>query len=84
MAEYEKQTGGEEWDVTYTSLEEVRGLEKKAYAEGNAASTTFTLRRIWAEGGTLYEKRDNELIGGEDTEGLELAVKRAIAVQLGG
>ena len=58
-------------------------MEKKAYEEGLGTATIYTLRRIWATGGTLYEKRDNGLIGGEDTEGLELAVKRAVEVQGG-
>jgi hypothetical protein len=32
--------------------------------------TPLTLRRIWTEGGTLYDKRDNgRIFGGE--EGLE-------------
>lgn len=83
LAEYEKQTGGEKWAVEYTPLEKLKELEKKAYEEGKGTATIYTLRRIWGEGGTLYEKRDNELVGGEDTENLELAVKRAIAVQLG-
>jgi hypothetical protein len=62
-------------------LEKARELERQAYASGTPAATYFTLRRIWGEGGTLYEKRDNGLIDGEDTETLEDAVKVAIALQ---
>lgn len=80
VAEFEKQTG-EKWSVSYTSLEKVRELEKKAYADKSPASTAYTLKRIWAEGGTLYEKRDNGLIDAEDTDTLEIAVKVAIAKQ---
>jgi hypothetical protein len=38
----------------------------------------FTLRRIWTEGGTLYEKRDNEAIGVMSTGTLEEVVRSAI------
>jgi len=79
VAEFEKQTGGEKWNVSYTPLEKIRELEKQAWATGNG--TGYTLRRIWAEGGTLYEKRDNGLIDGEDMDTLEHAVGVAIAQQ---
>lgn len=82
VAEFEKQTGGEKWSVTYTSFERLRELEKEAYANNHPAATLYTLRRIWAEGGTLYEKRDNGLIDGEDTETLSDAVRDAIAAQV--
>ena len=61
---------GKKWDVSYTSLEELRTLEKKAWEEEWPVRTPLTLRRIWTEGGTLYEKRDNEKIDGGE-EGLE-------------
>jgi hypothetical protein len=83
VAEFEKQTG-DKWDVTYTSLEKLKELETAAWERKDPAATIFTLRRIWAEGGTLYEKRDNGLIDGEDTESLEDAVRDAIATQQGG
>jgi hypothetical protein len=76
VAEFERQTG-DKWSVSFTPLERARELERQAYA----AATYFTLRRIWGEGGTLYEKRDNGLIDGEDTETLEDAVKAAIGLQ---
>ena len=80
VAEFEKQTG-EKWTVAYTSLEKLRELESAAWENKNPIAPLFTLRRIWAEGGTLYEKRDNALIDGEDTETLEDAVKDAIKIQ---
>lgn len=64
LAEFERQTGGQPWsDVTYTSLQQLRELEAAAWEAGSPDATVLTLRRIWTEGGTLYEKRDNELIG---------------------
>lgn len=81
VAEFEKQTG-DKWSVSYTTPEKVRELEKEAYANKNPAATVFTLKRIWGEGGTLYEKRDNYLIDAEDTETLEDAIKTTIAAQL--
>ncbi|KAK2023472.1 NmrA-like family protein [Colletotrichum zoysiae] len=79
LAEFEKQTGAK-WDVTYTPLQKLREAEEKAWAEGVPFATIFTLRRIWAEGGTLYDKTDNETIGlgPGDVETLEVAVKRAL------
>ena len=79
VAEFEKQTGGEKWEIEYTSLEKLKDWEEKAWAEG--AGTVFTLKRIWAEGGTIYDSRDNGLIDGEDTDGLADAVRLSIEVQ---
>ncbi|KAL2067539.1 hypothetical protein VTL71DRAFT_1964 [Oculimacula yallundae] len=81
VAEFEKQTG-DKWRVSYTPLEKVRELEKEAHASKNPAATVFTLKRIWGEGGTLYDKRDNGLIDAEETETLADAVKKTIAAQL--
>lgn len=80
LAEYEKQTGAK-WTVASATLDEVKTLEAKLWAEGVPKATGVTLRRIWAEGGTLYQKNDNEVIGVKegDTESLEVAVKRALA-----
>ena len=81
LKELEKQTGGESWTVENYTLEELREAEKKGWAEGNSNATLYTLRRIWSEGGTLYEKTDNERIGlkDEDLETLEDAVRRRLA-----
>ncbi|KAL4740264.1 hypothetical protein BDV11DRAFT_204455 [Aspergillus similis] len=82
VAEFEKQTG-DKWSVEYTSLEQLKQYEKEAWEKGEPDATALTLRRIWTEGGTLYERRDNEDIGAEDTTTLEEAVNGAIKAQLG-
>ncbi|KAL4758019.1 uncharacterized protein BDW70DRAFT_170860 [Aspergillus foveolatus] len=82
IAEFEKQTG-DKWSVEYTSLEQLKQYEKEAWEKGEPDATTLTLRRIWTEGGTLYERRDNKDIGAEDTTTLEEAVNGAIKAQLG-
>jgi len=82
LAEYEKQCG-EKWEVICTSLDELRKLEKEAWDRKNPLATIYTLRRIWAEGGTLYEKRDNGLIDGDDMETLSDAIRAAIETQQG-
>jgi len=79
VSEFEKQTGGQKWDVEFVSFEKGRELEKKAYEESNPWAVGFTLRRIWGEGGTLYEKRDNWRIGKE--EGLD-SLHDAVAVSV--
>ncbi|EME47131.1 hypothetical protein DOTSEDRAFT_41618 [Dothistroma septosporum NZE10] len=83
VAEFEKQLGTK-WDVAYTSLDKLEQLEKEAWAKELPKAGTITLRRIWTSGGTLYEKRDNHLIGMEDeVDSLADAVRQAIAVQKG-
>ena len=80
VAEFEKQTG-EKWTVGYTPLKKLRELETEAWEGGNPAATAFTLRRIWASGGTLYDQIDNGLIDAEDMESLEVVVRDAIENQ---
>ena len=83
LREYEKQTGGEPWKVSHTSIDELKRLEKEAWDAGVPYATGFTLRRIWAEGGTLYEKRDNDLIDAEDVvDSMEDTVAKSINAQL--
>jgi len=79
LAEYERQTGGK-WEVTKTPLDDIRAIETKAWDEGNPRATIVTLRRIWAEGGTLYAQNDNAALGlkPEDLDSLEGAVKKAL------
>ncbi|KKY16860.1 putative isoflavone reductase family protein [Phaeomoniella chlamydospora] len=85
LAEFEKQTGGQPWTVSNTSLDELREIEKEAWASQNHQAPLITLRRIWAEGGTLYEKTDNDLIGAVGTtSSLQEAVADAIEKQLSG
>jgi uncharacterized protein YbjT (DUF2867 family) len=83
VAEFEKQTGGQPWDVSYTSLDELKELEHEAWAKQDPGAGVFTLKRIWTEGKTLYEHRDNDVIDmeGDKVESLESAVKQAIKVQ---
>jgi hypothetical protein len=67
VAEFEKQTGCK-WDVSYTPLEELRKIEQQAWESGQPWATIVSLRRIWTEGGTLYETRDNGKIGMKDSD----------------
>lgn len=79
LEEFERQTG-KKWEVGYTSLEELESLEEKAWEEDWPSKTPLTLRRIWTQGGTLYEKRDNGKIGFEEgLETLEDQVRNTIA-----
>lgn len=67
LAEFEKQTGSK-WEVNYTSLDQLKQIEKEGWETGTPYATSATLKRIWTEGGTLYEKRDNEKIGMKDED----------------
>ncbi|KAK7420142.1 hypothetical protein QQZ08_010556 [Neonectria magnoliae] len=80
LAEFEKQTGGEPWTVQNYSLQELKDAEQDAWRRGVPYAVGYTLRRIWSEGGTLYEETDNESIGLEDSEleTLEAAVTRSL------
>jgi len=81
LGEYEKQTGSK-WDVSYTSLADLERLEQKAWDDGSPVATGFTLRRIWTEGGTLYDRpSDNEAIGFTDPETLATVVAKVIKAQ---
>ncbi|KAK5033548.1 hypothetical protein LTS07_003853 [Exophiala sideris] len=81
LQEFEKQTGSK-WKVSYTSMDQLKKIEKEAWSSGTPMATGATLRRIWAEGGTLYEKRDNHLIEAENiVDTLEDAVAEAIKQQ---
>ncbi|KIX04310.1 uncharacterized protein Z518_05177 [Rhinocladiella mackenziei CBS 650.93] len=84
LREFEKQTGGEPWKVSYTSVDTLKQLEQEGWETGKPFATVLTLRRIWAEGGTLYDKRDNYLIEAENVmDTLADAVAEAIKVQTG-
>lgn len=80
LAEYEKQAGLK-FNVIYTPLDEIREFETQVWNEGHPVAVSVTLRRIWAEGGTLYEKNDNERLGlkSDDLESLADGVKKALA-----
>lgn len=78
-AEFEKQTGAK-WHISYTPLDELKRLEEQAWREDWPSKTPLTLRRIWTEGGTLYESRDNGKIGFyADLDTLADQVKNTIA-----
>ncbi|KAI0479997.1 hypothetical protein F4859DRAFT_456161 [Xylaria cf. heliscus] len=80
LQEYEKQTG-EKWTAEHTSNQALRDLETRLWDEKNPLATLATLGRIWAEGGTLYEKTDNEKLGvsPQDLESLGDVVARDIS-----
>ncbi|KAF3023772.1 hypothetical protein G7054_g10128 [Neopestalotiopsis clavispora] len=79
LSEFESQTG-HKFEVNYTSKQELRETEEKLWSEGNPSATLFTLRRIWADGKTLYSKTNNESLGVkvEDLEPLSAVVGRAV------
>ncbi|KAH7025716.1 NmrA-like family protein [Microdochium trichocladiopsis] len=79
LQEFEKQTSSK-WQVEHTPLDKLRQLEEQSWQAGKPYATGFTLRRIWGEGGTLYEKTDNESLGvkDEDLESLSTIVGRAV------
>lgn len=77
LAEFEKQTGTR-WDTSFVSLPELEQAERDAWGKGDPAATSFTLRRIWTQGGTLYGRRDNESIDAIDMETLPAVVEKAI------
>jgi len=80
LGAFEDLTAGAWAHVRYSTLDQVRELERRLWKEGSPDATVVTLKRIWAEGGTLYEKTDNEAIGlGEkDMESLKDVVGRAV------
>lgn len=78
LAEFERQTDSK-WEVGYTTLEELKRLEGLAWETGNELATIYTLRRIWTEGSTLYEKTDNDAIGMTKMDTLEMVVQKAVS-----
>ena len=77
LAEFEKQTNSK-WQVQYTSLDKLKALEKEGYEKKDPRSAAMTLRRIWTEGGTLYDKTDNDLIEAPPMETLADQVRKII------
>lgn len=78
LQEMERETGAK-WTVSYTPLEKLRELETEAWEQEKALATLYTLRRIWTEGRTLYEKRDNEAMGMEKMDTLQEVVHEAVS-----
>ena len=87
LAEYERQTNST-WTISYTSVEQLRELERNAYQVHHSIATVTTLRRIWTEGGTLYKFYDDhsllESVQGDEVqlETLESQVAESIKRQL--
>ncbi|KAL1305792.1 hypothetical protein AAFC00_003956 [Neodothiora populina] len=79
LHEFENQTGGAKWQVNYTSLPKLKELEKNAWESCNPVATVYTLRRIWTEGGTLYNESDNAKIGNPEMDSLGKVVSKVIA-----
>ncbi len=77
LAQFEKQTGAK-WEVWYTDLKRLKEIEEQAWKNQDPIAAVFTLRRIWTEGGTLCEKRDNGLIGDPPMETMADQVRQAI------
>lgn len=79
VKEFETRSG-DKWVVDHTSNQALRERETQLWDENDPRATAATLRRIWAEGGTLYEKTDNEKLGlvAKDMETLGDVVGRAI------
>lgn len=77
LQEFKNQTGSE-FEVTYTTVEEIKKLEKTLWDKGVPQATSVTLRRIWATGGTLYAKNDNDVleVKEQDLDTVEEGVKR--------
>lgn len=80
LAEYERQTNSK-WEVSYTSLERLREIEKEEYQVYSPMATVVTLRRIWTDGGTLYKFYDDSILGEVDSETLDSQVAANIVKQ---
>ncbi|KEF56233.1 uncharacterized protein A1O9_07814 [Exophiala aquamarina CBS 119918] len=80
LAEYEEQTGAK-WDVSYTSMERLKEIEKEEYQVYSPMAAVVTLRRIWTDGGTLYKFYDDSLLGEIETETLQSQVAAQIIKQ---
>ncbi|KIV88822.1 hypothetical protein PV10_08460 [Exophiala mesophila] len=80
LAEYERQTDSK-WEVSYTSIERLREIEKEEYQIYSPMATVVTLRRIWTDGGTLYKFYDDSILGEVDSETLESQVAANIVKQ---
>ncbi len=78
LAEFERQTETK-WHVSYTSLGDLMTLEANAWKDENPLASLYTLRRIWTQGLTLYDKTDNDAIGMVKMDTLEMVVQEAVA-----
>jgi len=80
LGEFEKQTGSK-WEIQFTSLEELKKLEAEAWEKGLPFAAGFTLKRIWTEGGTLYDKTDNDVLAPVELDSLADIVRETIQKQ---
>lgn len=80
LAEYEEQTNSK-WEVSYTSVERLREIEKEEYQIYSPMAAVVTLRRIWTDGGTLYKFYDDSLLGEVESETLQSQVAANIVKQ---
>ena len=81
VAEFEKQTGGK-WEVSYTSADKFEQMESDAWQKSDPRAAVMTLRRIWCiEGGSFYEKTDNDLIEAPAMDTLQHQVELVIRAQ---
>lgn len=80
LAEYEEQTGAK-WNVSYTTMERLKEIEKEEYQVYSPMAAVVTLRRIWTDGGTLYKFYDDSLLGEIETETLQSQVAAQIIKQ---
>lgn len=80
LVELEKQLG-KQFTKEYVPISKLESIETAWWKEGNPLATIATLRRIWATGGTLYDKWDNESVGLDESnlDSLETAVKEFIS-----
>ncbi|KAI1101591.1 NAD(P)-binding protein [Jackrogersella minutella] len=80
VEEFERQTGTK-WTVEHTTNQRLRDVEKEKWDANHPLATLYTLRRIWAEGGTLYDKTDNEVLGltAGEMEPLSAVIKRNVS-----
>ena len=77
LAEFEKQLDAK-FTTKYIPLAELEKSEADMWKAGDSLATIATLRRIWATGGALYDKWDNESIGLNEMDSLETAVRGCI------
>ncbi|KAI1641120.1 isoflavone reductase family protein [Biscogniauxia mediterranea] len=77
LAEFERQMETK-WEVSYTPLDELKAHEQRAWEEGKPYATLYTLRRIWTEGGTLYDQTDNAALEKNKMDTVEMSVQHEI------
>ena len=79
LAEFEKQLR-KKFSVKFITAADLKRSEEDMWKAGNPLAAAPALRRIWATGGTLYEKWDNKKIGLDkmNMDSLEVAVSKVL------